>query len=589
MQHWTFGPIEASTTLPAQLHYQSCQEDARTLHTFTLTWKPEDAIAASEPAFTLFWMRPIVDMQYQWHSGCGFDRTFRANWSRGVHSKLSSGSPLHCFFNDAGYNRYTVALSDCVTDISRQLGVREENANLECRIVIPLDGTGRTDRYEVTLWIDETDCRYEEAIGAVARWWETFYPPMRTPQLAKQPMYSTWYSYHQRLDAREIEEECARAWEIGMKTVLIDDGWQTDDNSRGYAFCGDWQVARSKIPDMRAFVEHIHRIGMKCVVWYSVPFVGIHSEAIKRFEGKTLMYLPTPDMQAYTLDPRYPEVREYLRGIYVQALRDWDLDGFKLDFIDSFRMGPDTPAFREGMDCVVLEDGVHRLMVEVMEALTAIKPDILIEFRQSYIGPVMREFGNMFRVGDCPNTTATNRVGMVDLRLTCGDTAVHGDPLVWNVVERVETAVCHILNSIFATMQLSVQLARSPEDHLRAIRFWTKWMFDERDLLLSAPLRAENPQTLYPCVRTEKDGRSIIGCYQKGYLVELPASRLHDAYILNASSAHELLVRFDEAAVWALRVYNCMGELVREESGEWGCGLCAIDVPECGFIRIEKV
>lgn len=585
MQNWTFGSIQAIVSMPAQVTYACKQEGARTLHTFALTWKSEDALSAKQPTFTLFWMRPIIDMQYQWHSLCGFNRTFPANWASGVDSKISSGSPLHCFYNDACMNRYTVALSDCVTNISRQLGVREENSNLECRITIPLDGTGKTDRYEVTLWIDETDCRYEEAIGAVAQWWETFYPPMPTPELAKQPMYSTWYSYHQQVFAQDIVEECARAWDIGMKTVIIDDGWQTDDNSRGYAYCGDWKVTPTKIPDMRAFVEQIHQIGMKVVLWYSVPFVGIHSEAIKQFKDKTLMYRPSSG--AYTLDPRYPEVRAYLQNIYVKALRDWDLDGFKLDFIDSFRMGPDTPAYREGMDCVVLEDGVHRLMVDVMKALTAIKPDILIEFRQSYIGPVMREFGNMFRVGDCPNTTSVNRIGMVDLRLTSGDTAVHGDMLVWHVGERVETAVCHIQNSIFATMQLSVQLKNSPAAHLDAFRFWTKFMYDERDLLLSAPLRAESPQTLYPSVRTEKDGRSIIGCYQKGHLIEVSASRLDDVYVLNANCGSELLVRFDQDANWKLTVCDCAGKPVREESVELS-GLCVIPVPESGFIRLQK-
>ena len=35
-------------------------------------------------------------------------------------------------------------------------------------------------------------------------------------------------------------------------------------------------------------------------------------------------------------------------------------------------------------------------------------------------------------------------------------------------------------------------------------------MEDEQALLLDAPLRAESPQLLYPQVRTEADGRSII-------------------------------------------------------------------------------
>ena len=59
-----------------------------------------------------------------------------------------------------------------------------------------------------------------------------------------------------------------------MKGVIIDDGWQTDDNRRGYAFCGDWEISERRFPDMRAHVERVHRLGMKYLVWFSVPFMG---------------------------------------------------------------------------------------------------------------------------------------------------------------------------------------------------------------------------------------------------------------------------------------------------------------------------
>ena len=113
-------------------------------------------------------------------------------------------------------------------------------------------------------------------------------------------------------------------------------------------------------------------------------------------------------------------------------------------------------------------------------------------------------------------------------------------------------------------------------------------MYDERELLLSAPLRAESPQTLYPSVRTEKGGRSIIGCYQKGHLIEFAASRLNEAYLINANSGNELLIRFDEDGAWQLRVYDCMGKLKREESGDFG-GLCEIAVPESGLIHLKRM
>src|SRR5437762_8760262 len=87
---------------------------------------------------------------------------------------------------------------------------------------------------------------------------------------------------------------------------------------------------------MRAHVAKVHQLGMKYILWYSVPFVGKHSKAWSNFAGKTLEVIDR--LGAGVLDPRFPEVREYIIATYERALRDWDLDGFKLDFVDSFGM-----------------------------------------------------------------------------------------------------------------------------------------------------------------------------------------------------------------------------------------------------------
>ena len=580
-----FDDILTAINMPARVQHTAEREGARVKHTFTAEWSADDAMACKTPEMELELSRPIIDIQYQWHSGCGTDRSLKADWCAPTHSKISSGCPVTCFYSDDGTNRLTVALDDCVTLISRQMGVREEDATLSIKIKIPLDATGKLESYSVTLWLDETACRYEDAIRAVNAWWEQKYESMPVPKAARMPMYSCWYSFHQSVYAHEVEAECARAKALGMDTVIVDDGWQTDDNSRGYAYCGDWQPTPGKIPDMRAHVKAVHDLGMKYMLWYSVPFIGKYSEAAKLFKGKTLEYQER--MGAYTLDPRYPEVRQYLIDTYVRALKEWDLDGFKLDFIDSFRMRPDTPAWREGMDYVVLEDAVRRLMIDVMKALRAIKDDILIEFRQSYMGPVMREFGNMMRVGDCPNSTSTNRVGMVDLRLTSGNTAVHSDMLVWNVNDSVECAVDQIENVLFSTVQVSVLLDRVPEKHISALKFWLDFMRRENHLLTEVPLYAEAPQMLYPQVSAIEDGRGVIAGYLSGYCVKLPASKLRECYVVNANSGNELMLKADSAANWNIEVMDCTGAHVRTERVSIS-GITAISVPAYGLIHMTR-
>ena len=59
--------------------------------------------------------------------------------------------------------------------------------------------------------------------------------------------------------------------------MIVDDGWQTLDSKRGYAFTGDWKPER--IPEMKRFVDAVHERGMKILLWYAMSLVGERSES----------------------------------------------------------------------------------------------------------------------------------------------------------------------------------------------------------------------------------------------------------------------------------------------------------------------
>ena len=93
----------------------------------------------------------------------------------------------------------------------------------------------------------------------------------------------------------------------------IDEGWETDDGNPGFVACGDWEPSTAKIPNMADLVKRLHEIGMKVILWFSVPFIGLHSKNFERFQGMLLNNAPTsPLINAYYLDPRYKEVRDFL-------------------------------------------------------------------------------------------------------------------------------------------------------------------------------------------------------------------------------------------------------------------------------------
>lgn len=434
-----------------------------------ITW---DGPAEPNPYVELRYQMPSTGIQYCWHPTCHLDRPVMGEW-RTVTTQISRSAPVFCLMGSDGIARYTLALSDCVRRIETVMGIHEEDACIACRIRIPLNGLSGV--YRIVLRESWARATLPEALDSVRAWWEMLgMEPMAVPDAARLPIYSTWYSYHQAVVAADIEAECRLAVALGMHTAIVDDGWQTDDGNRGYGYCGDWQPSTNKIPDMRVHVRAVQEMGIRYMLWYSVPFIGRHAQAWNRFEGKLLYFIDR--LEAGVLDPRYPDVRSYLVDTYVQALVDWGLDGFKLDFIDSFQMGDLAKSGDPAMDIPVLEEAVWRLMTDVKQALAFIKTEILIEFRQSYIGPMMRTYGNMFRVADCPASELRNRVGVIDLRLLSGDTAVHSDMIMWHPMEPVEHAARQVLTALFGVAQISVRLAELPDTHRRMLRFWLGFM-----------------------------------------------------------------------------------------------------------------
>ena len=529
-----------------------------------------------------------LDTYSVWSPTIWSSRHMGPNWQkRTSSSRLASGLPLHALVSLGGRNRLTVALSDASTATEIRSGIVEETAQTEVEIRLFTQPQNSIASYHITVYLDFTDRRYEDAIRAAEHWWRSDcgYVCAPAPAHAKLPMYSTWYSFHQNTLPADIVKQCAMAKEMGMESVIVDDGWQTDDNSRGYAYCGDWRVAPRKIPDMKAFVDAVHRLGMKFLLWYSVPFVGKHSAAFAHFSDMFLgLRHQNGDRAVGVLDPRFPEVRAYLADLYADAVRSWGLDGLKLDFIDSFQLFPDTPAVDSRRDVQSLDAGVDLLLREITETLRALNPEILIEFRQSYVGPTIRKYGNMLRVCDCPQDALINRRASADLRLVCGDTAVHSDMLMWNPKEPVESAAAQFIATLFCVPQVSVKLDEIPESHRNMLRFYLDFWCAHRDVLLNGVFRAENPEAYYSLVSAEKDGHLIAVAYLEKVLA-LPQSAAKLSFV-NGSGAEGLAVRFPDG--WGEKRYairDCMGTVL--EQGVCPCSrVTEFPVPRAGLLSL---
>ncbi|MEL7220879.1 MAG: hypothetical protein AAGJ93_06135 [Bacteroidota bacterium] len=323
---------------------------------------------------------------------------------------------------------------------------------------------------------------------------------------------------------------------------------------------------------------------MKFGLWFSVPFCGKHSKAYQRFKGK---FLTENHRWAPVFDPRYPEVRAYLINIYANALKNWNLDAFKLDFIDDFKVYPETVLTKEnGRDYANVNAAVDRLLTDVMQTLKAIKPDIAIEFRQKYIGPAMRKFGNMFRAFDCPNDAVSNRIRITDVKLMCGNSAVHSDPQTWHKEEKVELAALQILNGFFGVPQMSIHLGNAPVAHLNMIRFYNNYCNNNLELLLDGEFSAPNPLGNYPVLHIHKDGHGLSAVYEDA-VVKLGAFEMTD--FLNAKMSNYIVIRNTEAAAdYQLKIWDCEGKLERDERVHLTLGIHEIEVKAAGMLRLIR-
>lgn len=528
---------------------------------------------------------PATDIVGQWHPVCGTDRAVKADWFLGQKSMASISAPVLCFFNGNSMNRHTIALSETKQIVTMKYGVHEEDGTMRCHTEILLPRGFEKDEYILKIWESEEKEPYWETLSKVSKLWEEDQKLkiMEVPDCVRETMYSFWYSQHQNVSAESVEKECERAAKLGFKSVIIDDGWQTDDNNRGYSFCGDWEPSPNKFPDFPAHVKKVQNMGLKYIMWFSVPFLGMKAKMWETFKDKILCY--DDYQQAAVLDIRYPEVRDYLKAIYRKAVAEWGLDGLKLDFIDEFYMRPESPVYKEGMDYADVQEALDVLLTEVTEELRAIRSDIMIEFRQKYIGPQIRKYGNFLRVIDCPLSGLTNRVGTIDLRLLSGDTATHSDMLMWHKDERPEDAAHQIISSIFATVQISVNLADVSDEIEKMLKFWKNFMEENVNLLQCTQIKPLEPENLYPEVKVENDKVRIQVNYSKGRVVNLCDMPEKMYYIHGAKSSEVLFkLRNNQKINW--KIFDCMGNVLNTgcfENEKWG----EIKVPTSGMVIFE--
>lgn len=561
---------------------QSARELNGQWHTEGDTWLWQGTFEVSEPIL-LEWNIPMVDVAGKWHSAIGADRSLTADWTGWLESYATRNAPVLCLFSDDGRNRLTFALAEAVQPSRLQAQVDEENASIRCRVVVG-DFPGASHRKEIALRVDSRDVNFEVALRDVAQWWADMpkYTSASVPPAAWEPVYSTWYAFHQNLEATEIESECALAAEMGFGSVIVDDGWQCDDRNKGYDFCGDWDIAPSKFPDFPSHVRRVHSLGLKYLLWFSAPFVGPKSRAGQIFLDRVLV---KPTRNAACLDPRFPGVRDHLQTCWERAVKEWGIDGIKLDFVDEFTAETEGASAAEKADRTSVPEATDILLAEAIEQLRTHRPEVMIEFRQRYTGPAMRKYGNMLRAADCPGDALSNRVRTIDLRLLAGGTPVHSDMVMWHTSETCVGVALQLWATLFSVPQISMPLRRLSREHRATLQFYLDFWREHRNLVLTATLSPALPHHLYPLVQV-RDGTTELTAVYSAHVAPILAEAESQAVVVNATKSDRLIVDLKSVCATA-EIQDCLGNR-KKVSPPGDTGPTSLPVPSGGLLRLHR-
>lgn len=545
---------------------------------------------AVPPPLELAWLHPLVRTHHLWHPGALYRRFLPPDFE--PNTAVTRGTryaPVMALFDGGGDNALTFALGDGRHAAVLSAGVNEETASVDCRVRLFTEPVPPAAVHELVLRLDTRPLPLHACLRDVADWWaaQPGCAPVPVPEAARLPVYSTWYGFHQRLSPGGIEEQCRLARDYGFASVIVDDGWQTDDERRGYAWCGDWEVAPGKLPGFAAHVRRVQQMGLKYLLWFSAAYVGVRSSAWGRFRGMVLD--PDESRDWHVLDPRFSQVREHLAGTWERFVREYNLDGFKLDFIDTFAPPAGRPlAAGGGRDTDSLSEAADLLLAKAVGRLRAVRPDLLLEFRQPYVGPRMRAFANMLRSFDAPADFASNRIHVLDIRLLSGGTPAHADMVMWHPADPVESAALQLLHTLFAVPQVSVLLDRLPADHQAMLRFLLDFWRGQRDVLLDGELEPLAPELFYPVVRARTRGKLLAAVHGRHQCVPLAGELPERIILVNGSTEGRVVVDAErDAGRRRLTVFTCTGERVREAVQPLGAGPQACEVPPAGIAFLD--
>jgi alpha-galactosidase len=197
---------------------------------------------------------------------------------------------------------------------------------------------------------------------------------------AYDPVWCAW-GYERNFTLDQIYKTIPKVKALGIKWVGLDDGYQKAN--------GDWHTNIEHFPggdaQMKAFVDSLHAMGLKAVIWWAPLAMDINSEVFKKNPEIALVQQNgSPQFitywNAYYMAPTDTRVKEEIKKTVNLFLGEWGFDAIKLD---GQHMNACAPDYADGHNISSPEQSFEKMPLifqTLFETARSIKPTAVVEF-----------------------------------------------------------------------------------------------------------------------------------------------------------------------------------------------------------------
>lgn len=173
------------------------------------------------------------------------------------------------------------------------------------------------------------------------------------------------------------------------------------------------------------------------------------------------------------------------------------------------------------------------------------------------------------------------------LRMTCGETAVHSDMVMWNEKESAELAAFQLTHTLFSVPQISVRYERITTEQTDMVKRYMELWMKYRHTLLFGEMLYKGYVNNYPYV-SSRSANVQVGAVYAGRIAYIEV-KTPEIVLFNASLDNDVLIDVKNAGEYWCSVYDCYGREIRKDRIVLNSLVIVNDVPINGVIVLQSV